>query len=152
MVKKLLIFKITKKRFNMIEKLKNLPESVLGFTIHHRITKSDFKKLIMPEVSQGIEKNPKLDFLYVIDNETDTSFSVWFEDAIRKVQNICSWNKTAFITDCEGMSKPVSNFQKFMKGDFNQKFSSGWKTEVFPTQFYWICGFPTKTEEIFARG
>lgn len=118
MVKKLLIFKITKKRFNMIEKLKNLPESVLGFTIHHRITKSDFKKLIMPEVSQGIEKNPKLDFLYMIDNETDTSFSVWFEDAIRKVQNVCSWNKTAFITDCEGMIKPVSNFQKFMKGDF----------------------------------
>ena len=65
--------------------------------IHHRITKSDFKKLIMPEVSQGIEKNPKLDFLYVIDNETDTSFSVWFEDAIRKVQNICSWNKTCLL-------------------------------------------------------
>ena len=95
----------------MIEKLKNLPESVLGFTIHQRITKSDFKELIMPEVSQGIEKNPKLDFLYVIDNETDTSFSVWFEDAIRKVQNICCWNKTAFITDSEGMTNPSEIFR-----------------------------------------
>ena len=101
----------------MIEKLNNLPGSVLGFSIN-KMTKKDFLKRIIPEVSQEIEKNPEIDFLYILEQEPAECFGIWFEDAIRKVQNIGKWNKTAFITDSEKLDKHVDNFQNFMKGDY----------------------------------
>ena len=101
----------------MVKRIINLPESVLGFKFS-RISRNDFAQEILPEVSQKTEKNPKLHFMYVIENDPEGDFGVWFEDAIRRVQKRCCWNKTAFITDCDRLSTHVKNFQKFMIGDY----------------------------------
>ena len=53
----------------MIEKIKNLPENVIGFNAKAQITGEDYEKVLIPMVEEKLKKFDKLNLLYHIGDE-----------------------------------------------------------------------------------
>ncbi len=47
----------------MIEKLKNIPDSMVGFRAAAEVTSSDFEDVVVPAVNELVARTNKLDYL-----------------------------------------------------------------------------------------
>ncbi len=84
----------------MIEKIKNLPENVIGFNAKAQITGDDYEKVLIPMVEEKLKKFDKLNLLYHLGEEFEKfePRAMW-DDAKTGFMHWCSWNKIAIVTD-----------------------------------------------------
>ena len=96
----------------MIEKIKNLPENVIGFNAKAQVTGKDYEKILIPLVEEKLKKFAKLNLLYHLGDEFEKfePRAMW-DDTKVGLMHLCSWNKIAVVTDVSwirGTSKVFS--------------------------------------------
>jgi hypothetical protein len=84
----------------MIEKIKNLPENVIGFNAKDQVTGDDYEKVLIPLVEEKLKKFKKLNLLYHLGDEFEKfePRAMW-DDAKVGIMHLHSWNKIAVVTD-----------------------------------------------------
>ena len=84
----------------MIERIKNLPENVIGFNAKDQITGDDYEKILIPLVEEKLKKFDKLNLLYHIGDEFEgfEPRAMW-DDAKIGLMHMHSWGKIAIVTD-----------------------------------------------------
>jgi hypothetical protein len=84
----------------MIEKIKNLPENVIGFNAKAQITGEDYEKVLIPEIEKKLKKFKKLNILYHLGDEFEKfePRAMW-DDAKVGIMHLCAWHKIALVTD-----------------------------------------------------
>ena len=84
----------------MIEKIKNLPENVVGFNAKAQITGEDYEKILIPMIEKKLKKFDKLNLLYHLGEEFETfdARAIW-DDTKTGFMHWHSWGKIAIVTD-----------------------------------------------------
>lgn len=102
----------------MIEKIKELPENMIGFKTAGHVVKGDVD-FVKSEVRLLIDETPKLNYLLFFDNSpTDFALGAWLHESLLSIKNITKWTRAAIVTDCQRMINFTKVFNKIMPGEF----------------------------------
>ena len=86
----------------MIEQLTGLPENVIGFSAHGKVTAQDYELHVVPAVEAALASYDKLRLLYQLgdDFEGFGAGALW-EDAKVGLSHLAAWERTALVTDVD---------------------------------------------------
>lgn len=86
----------------MIERIEDLPDSVLGFTAKGTVTADDYETVIVPAVEAQLQRHPKIRFLYVLGDQFEgfEAGAMW-DDAKLGLKHLTAWQKIAVVTEVE---------------------------------------------------
>jgi hypothetical protein len=95
----------------MIEVMQGLPDYVLGFTAHGKVTGSDYDSVVIPELEARFQKHEKLSLLYHF-AEDFSSFdaeAIW-DDTWADLRHFRDWEKIAVVADIDWVRKAANIF------------------------------------------
>ena len=86
----------------MIERIPDLPESVLGFTARGQVSAKDYESVLVPAVEAAIAKQHKVRLLYHLGPELSgfEAGALW-DDAKVGLKHPTAWERVAVVTDTE---------------------------------------------------
>jgi|SRR4051812_13382609 hypothetical protein len=103
----------------MIEKIANLPDTMVGFRAAAEVTASDFEKVVVPAVNELVKRTNNLNYLMVIDTSLNHFTSgAWLQDALLGLKKLTKWNKVAILSDSEGIKRFTDIFSVVSPGEF----------------------------------
>lgn len=86
----------------MVERIPDLPHTVLGFTAIGTITTMDYEKIIMPAVEEMHRDRGKVRFLYHLgDDFSGFQPGAVLDDAKLGLRHLTGWERTAIVTDVD---------------------------------------------------
>ena len=84
------------------------------------VTKEDFEKLVIPRVKEKVEQFGELNYLLYLDTDLDNfTMGAWLEDLLLGLKNLTNWNRSAIVTDKEGIRDFTSVFSVLMRESLN---------------------------------
>lgn len=103
----------------MIKELKDIPNTLVGFTITGEATREDFDAVVLPAVDELVKRIDKLNYLLVLDTQLKSfTIGAWLKDAMLTLNNTTKWNRAAIVSDPEGVILFTEIFNKVMPGEF----------------------------------
>ncbi|WP_374459779.1 STAS/SEC14 domain-containing protein [Chryseobacterium taeanense] len=103
----------------MITIISEAPENVAAFNATGEVTKEDFENLVIPRVKQKVDQFNELNYLLYLDTDLDNfTMGAWLQDALVGLKNLTKWNRTAIVTDKEGVQNFTDIFSVLMPGEF----------------------------------
>ena len=102
----------------MIEMLTGLPDNVIGFSAHGKVTSDDYEAQIVPAVEAALKQHDKLRLLYHLGPEFDgfEAGAVW-EDAKVGLSHLAAWERIAMVTDVDWLRAVTKAFGFAMPGE-----------------------------------
>jgi hypothetical protein len=101
----------------MLEKIADLPDSVVGFKASGEITGDDYRNVLIPAVNTALEAGHRLRFLYVLgDDVTGFSPGAAWQDTKLGVGHYNRWEKVAVVSDKEWLRHSVDIFGYLIPG------------------------------------
>jgi hypothetical protein len=84
----------------MFEKIRNLPENVIGVNAKDQVSGKDYEKVLIPLVEKKLKKFDKINLLYHIGEEFEKfePRAMW-DDTKVGLMHLHSWGKIAIVTD-----------------------------------------------------
>lgn len=103
----------------MITIISEAPENVAAFNATGEVTKEDFENLVIPRVKQKVDQFNELNYLLYLDTDLDNfTMGAWLQDALVGLKNLTKWNRTAIVTEKEGVQNFTDIFSVLMPGEF----------------------------------
>lgn len=101
----------------MIEPIRDLPDSVLGFTAKGTVRAADYVTVIVPAVGAALAKHSKIRLLYHLGREFSgfEPAALW-EDAKIGLKRLASWDRIAVVTDVEWIRAATKAFGFLLRG------------------------------------
>jgi len=102
----------------MIEMLSSLPDNVIGFSAHGKVTSDDYEAHIVPAVEAALRRHDKLRLLYHLGPDFDgfEAGAVW-EDAKVGLSHLAAWERIAMVTDVDWLCAVTKAFGFAMPGE-----------------------------------
>jgi hypothetical protein len=102
----------------MIERIADLPDSVVGFIAKGTLSSDDYEKVLIPAVDEALEHHDKIRLLYVLGAEFDgmSTGAIW-DDTRIGFSHITRWEKIAVVTDKDWLRRSVDLFGYVMPGE-----------------------------------
>ena len=102
----------------MLEKISDVPDSVLGFRASGELTGEDYRDVLVPAVEAALRSRDKLRLLYLLgDDVTGFSAGAAWQDAKVGMEHVTRWEKIAVVTDREWLRHSVSIFGYLIPGE-----------------------------------
>jgi hypothetical protein len=102
----------------MLEKISDVPGSVLGFRASGELTGEDYRDVLVPAVEAALRSRDKLRLLYLLgDDVTGFSAGAAWQDAKVGMEHVTRWEKIAVVTDREWIRHSVSIFGYLIPGE-----------------------------------
>lgn len=103
----------------MITIIPDAPENVAAFNATGEITREDFEKVVIPWVKEKVEQFDELNYVLYLDTDLDNfTVGAWLQDVFLGLKNLTKWNRTAIVTDKEGVQNFTDIFSVLMPGEF----------------------------------
>jgi hypothetical protein len=102
----------------MLERISNLPDTVVGIKASGEITSDDYRNVLIPAVEAAVKGGGKVRFLYVL-GEDVTGFSpgaAW-QDTRVGLGHYDRWEKVAVVSDKEWLRHSVDIFGYLIPGE-----------------------------------
>jgi hypothetical protein len=102
----------------LLERITDLPSTVLGFKASGQLTSEDYRKVLVPAVEAALQSQEKLRVLYVLGDEV-TGFSAGgaWEDTKVGIAHVTKWEKIAVVSDKEWLRHSVNIFGYLIPGE-----------------------------------
>jgi hypothetical protein len=102
----------------LLERIPDLPDTVLGFRASGELTSDDYRNVLVPAVEASLRSRDKLRLLYVLGDEvTGLSAGAAWEDTKIGVAHITRWEKIAVVTNKEWLRHSVNIFGYLIPGE-----------------------------------
>jgi hypothetical protein len=127
----------------MIKQLTNVPNTMVGFRATNEVTKEDFDTVVLPAVSELVQRIDELNYLLVLDTPLK-SFTVgaWMKDAMLGLNNLNKWNRAAIVTDSDQIKIFTDLFSKVVPGEFK-----GFSKDQLQDAIDWTSGQPSGSDK-----
>jgi hypothetical protein len=103
----------------MITIIPEAPENVAAFSATGEVTKEDFESVVIPLVKAKVDEFEELNYLLYLDTDlSNFTMGAWLQDALLGLKNLTKWNRTAIVTDKEGVQNFTDIFSVLMPGEF----------------------------------
>jgi hypothetical protein len=101
----------------MIEKISNLPDSVLGFTAKGTVTAKDYESVIIPAVEALFSRRSRVRFLYHLGKDfSGFEAAAMWDDAKLGLKHLTGWERIAVVSDIDWIRTAVRVFALAMPG------------------------------------
>lgn len=102
----------------MIEQLTGLPDHVIGFSAHGKVTAQDYEDHILPAVEEALMAHEKVRLLYHLgeDFEGFEVGALW-EDAKVGLSHLAAWERIALVTDVDWLRSAAKAMGFMMPGE-----------------------------------
>lgn len=102
----------------MIERLTGLPDNVIGFSGHGRITGTDYEQHVIPAVEEVLANHDKIRVLYQLgeDFEGFDAGALW-EDSKVGLSHLAAWERIALVTDLDWLRTTTKAMGFMMPGE-----------------------------------
>jgi hypothetical protein len=102
----------------MIERLTGLPENVIGFCAHGKVTGADYEQHVVPAVEEVLARHDKIRILYQLgdDFESFDAGALW-EDTKVGLGHFAAWERIALVTDLDWMRTTAKAMGFLMPGE-----------------------------------
>jgi SpoIIAA-like len=86
----------------MIERISDLPDTVLGFAAKGKVTAEDYESVLVPAVEAAIAERHKIRLLYQLGPDLSgfEAGALW-DDAKVGLRHATAWERVAVVTDVE---------------------------------------------------
>lgn len=102
----------------MLEQIKNLPSTVVGFTAKGQVTKEDYDQVFIPAVEELIQRTQEIRFLLVLETDLKNfTFSAWMNDAWMGIKHYTQWKKIAVVNDQGAVNKLYTMASSLVPGE-----------------------------------
>ena len=119
----------------MIQRI-DAPANVAAFRAIGEVTADDYKNILVPAVTELVNKIEEINFLFLIDTEIKNfTAAAWMEDALLGIKNIGKWNRTAIVTDSDNAINFTKAFSYLVPGEFR-----GYKKAAYHEALKWVQG------------
>ena len=101
----------------MLERLKGLPENVLGFEAKGEVIGADYETVFIPAVAEMLARRRSIRFLYHlgVDFAGFDAKAMW-DDAKVGLQHLTAWDRVAVVTDVGWIRTAVRAFAFVIPG------------------------------------
>lgn len=101
----------------MLERMKGLPENVLGFEAKGEVTGADYESVLIPAVDEMLARRNRIRLLYHLGNEFAgfDAKAIW-DDAKVGLQHLAAWERVAVVTDVGWIRTAIKTFGIVMAG------------------------------------
>jgi hypothetical protein len=97
----------------------DLPANMIGFKAAWKVTKKDFKEVVIPCVEKHVEKMGQINYMMVLKRSVKNfSFFVWLKDVLLSLKHITKWNRAAIVSDSTIVKIATSIFSILIPGEF----------------------------------
>jgi len=95
----------------MLERMKGLPDNVLGFEAKGEVTGADYESVLIPAVDEMLARRKRIRFLYHLGNEFAgfDAKAVW-DDAKVGLRHLNAWERVAVVTDVGWIRTAMKTF------------------------------------------
>jgi len=101
----------------MLEKISDVPDSVLGFRASGELTGEDYRNVLVPAVEAALQSRDKLRLLYLLgDDVTGLSAGAAWQDTKVGMEHVTRWEKIAVVTDKDWLRHSVDIFGYLIPG------------------------------------
>ena len=104
----------------MLERLHDLPDSVVGIKASGEVTGEDYKDVLIPAVEAALEGGQKVRLLYVLGDDVKgmglTAGAAW-QDTKVGLGHYNRWQKVAVVSDKEWLRHSVNIFGYLIPGE-----------------------------------
>lgn len=102
----------------MLERIPDLPDSVIGFKASGEITGDDYRDVLIPAVDSALKGAHNLRFLYVLGEDVTgfTPGAAW-QDTKVGLGHYTRWEKVAVVSDKEWLRHSVDIFGYLIPGE-----------------------------------
>jgi hypothetical protein len=84
----------------MITIMDNLPANVLGVSAEGKITRTDYKSVLIPVVEEQLNANKKLRMLYQLGNDfTGFELTTLLDEARMGMKYLSTWDRIALVSE-----------------------------------------------------
>jgi hypothetical protein len=95
----------------MVEKIPDLPDNVLGFTAKGKVTANDYESIIIPAVEEMFSRQRKVRFLYHLGEDfSGIEAAAAWDDVRLGLKHLTGWEKMALISDVDWIRRAVKIF------------------------------------------
>jgi hypothetical protein len=102
----------------LLERITDLPETVLGFKATGELTGEDYRTVLVPAVEAALEGQEKPRLFYVLGDEvTGFSAGAAWQDTKIGVAHVTKWEKVAVLSDKEWLRHSVNIFGYLIPGE-----------------------------------
>jgi hypothetical protein len=103
----------------MLERMKGLPDNVLGFEAKGEVTGADYESVLIPAVDEMLARRKNIRFLYHLGSEfTGFDAKAMWDDAKVGLQHLTAWERVAMVTDVGWIRTGMKAFGFVMPGSF----------------------------------
>jgi len=103
---------------DMIEKLSDLPEGVLGFRAIGTVEASDYQTVVDPAIDAVIAAGDKVNVVFVMDDAFERySLGAMWQDALLEGKPARSWGRIALVTDHAVIGEVIHGISFLVPGD-----------------------------------
>ena len=101
----------------MVERIPNLPDNVIGFSVKGTVTASDYESVIIPAVEAQFSRQDKVRFLYHLGEDFSgfEAAAAW-DDAKLGLKHLRGWEKMALVSDVEWIRTSLKIFGLAISG------------------------------------
>ena len=101
----------------MLERMTDLPNSVVGIKASGEVTGDDYRKVLVPAVEEALKDDAKVRLLYVLgDDVTGLSAGAAWQDTKVGLGHYNRWEKVAVVTDKDWLRHSVDIFGYLIPG------------------------------------
>ena len=102
----------------MLEKISDVPDSVLGFRASGELTSDDYRTVLVPAIEVALQSRDELRLLYLLgDDVTGFSAGAAWQDTKAGMEYVTRWEKVAVVTDKEWIRHSVNIFGYLIPGE-----------------------------------
>lgn len=109
---------------------------MVGFRASMEVTKDDFDQVVLPAVTELVQRTNELNYMLVLDTPLKNfTTGAWIKDALLGLNNLTKWNRVAIVGDSESLNTFTNMFSKIVPGEFK-----GYSPDEFKEAVEWVSG------------
>jgi len=117
----------------VIELMTGLPSNVIGFKATGEVTMKDYREVIFPEVERQVNKDEKLNYVFLIDTSLeDFTTGAWISDAWLGLKELANWRRVAIVSNVEKIRHFTDKAVHLAPGEYK-----GFKTSELNDAILW---------------
>jgi SpoIIAA-like len=103
----------------MLRELKNTPNTMVGFLATAEVTQGEFDKIVLPAVSEFVQRTERLNYLFVLCAPIrHVAIGTLMNEALEKLNTHDKWNRVAVVTDASEIVWVTEAFKETVPGEF----------------------------------
>jgi hypothetical protein len=125
----------------MIEIIKDLPASIVGFMATGKVTKDDYETVLFPQLGRYLQTAHRIDYLFVMDTSPENfTIGAWLEDVWLRIKEISKWRRVAIVTNAGNFRRLTETVGHLFPGEYK-----GFNRHELDKAVQWLASSPNST-------